>query len=91
MIDSLTELGARVYYYELQYNLHVSGHGTVEDIKMLFALIKPKYLVPIGGDFRHMRAYQLLGAKMGYSEGKVIFLKEGKAVEFSPRGEVVVK
>jgi len=89
MIDSLTKLGSRVYYYELQYNLHVSGHGTVEDIKMLFALIKPKYLVPIGGDFRHMRAYQLLGAKMGYSEDKVIFLKEGKVVEFSPQGRVV--
>ena len=90
MIDGLTKLGARVYYYELQYNLHVSGHATAEHIKMLFALIKPKYLVPIGGDFRHMRAYQLLGAKMGYSEEKVIFLKEGRAVEFTPKGEIAV-
>ena len=91
MIDGLTKLGARVYYYELQYNLHVSGHGTTEDIKMLFALIKPKYLIPIGGDFRHMRAYQLLGAKMGYPEEKVIFLKESRGVEFNSKGEVLLK
>lgn len=91
MIDNLTKLGARVYYYEIQDDLHASGHGTGEDIKMLFALTKPKYLIPIGGDFRHMRAYQLLAAKMGYSEDKVLFLTENKSIEFSAKGEVIVK
>jgi len=91
MIDNLTKTGARVHYYEIQDNLHVSGHGTAEDIKMLFALIKPKYLLPIGGDFRHMRAYQLLGVKMGYQENKIILLKEGQQVEFNSQGQVIVK
>ena len=91
MVDNLTKLGAIVYYYEIQDNLHVSGHGAAEHIKMLFALIKPKHLIPIGGDFRHMRAYQLLAEKMGYTEDKVIFLKEGKTVEFNSKSGVVLK
>jgi ribonuclease J len=91
MIDNLSRIGAKVYYYEIQENLYVSGHGTAEDIKMLFALIKPKYFLPIGGDFRHMRAYQSLASKMGYPESQVILLKEKEAVEFTPQAKVVVK
>lgn len=91
MIDDLARLGGRIYYYEIQDNLHVSGHGTAEDIKMLFALIKPKYLIPIGGDFRHMRSYQLIASLMGWSEEQVLFPKEGQLIEFNSRSEVVVK
>jgi len=91
MIDNLTRIGARVFYYEIQENLHVSGHGTAEDIKMLMAIVRPHYLMPIGGDFRHMRAYQELAAKMGYPEDKVIFLKEKQAIKFSPNKRLVVQ
>lgn len=91
MIDNLSRLGAQVFYYEIQDNLHVSGHATADDIKMLFALVKPQYLLPIGGDFRHMHAYQLLALKMGYSEDKALLLKEKQQVEFQPGGKLIVK
>lgn len=91
MIDNLTKLGARVYYYEIQENLHVSGHGTAEDVKMLFALIKPKYLAPIGGNYRHMHAYSLLAQQMGYQENQVLLLKEKEVVEVNLRGQLIVK
>lgn len=91
MIDDLSKLGARIFYYDIQDNLHVSGHGTAEDIKMLFALVKAEYLLPIGGDFRHMRSYQLIASDMGYPEEKVLLIKEGQVVEFNNRRQVMVK
>lgn len=90
MIDNLTRLGVKVYYYEIQDNLHVSGHGTAEDIKMLFSLIKPKYLVPIGGDYRHMYTYSTLAQQMGYQEEQILLLKERQIVEISPKGQIIL-
>lgn len=90
MINNLARIGAAVYYYEIQENLYVSGHGTAEDIKMLFSFIKPHYFLPIGGDFRHMRAYQLLAAEMKYPEEKVIFAKENQPIEFTAEQKVII-
>jgi len=78
VIDNLNRLGANVYYYEIQNNLHVSGHGTSEDVKALMAMVRPKLLMPIGGDYRHMWAYKMLAQKMGWKEGEVLLLDEGK-------------
>jgi ribonuclease J len=88
-IDNLTKLGAAVYYHEIQDNLHVSGHGTAEDIKMLMAIVKPKYCLPIGGDYRHMAAYQELAKQMGYPEKQVVLLKEKQRLEINQRGEII--
>ncbi len=91
MVDNLTRIGAQVYYYELQENLYVSGHSAAEDIKMLFALIKPKYLLPIGGDFRYMRAYQLLAGQMGWAEDKILLPKAGQIIEINAQKQVIIK
>ncbi len=60
IVDKLIEDDVDVHYYDLQEDLHVSGHGGIKDIEMLFALTKPKYYIPIGGTVRHMRAYGLI-------------------------------
>ncbi len=91
MIDNLTKIGVEVHYYEIQENLYVSGHGTSEDIKMLFALIKPKYLLPIGGDFRYMRTYQQLAQQMGYQKHEVILPEENQVLRFDLKREVIIK
>ncbi|OGM26041.1 hypothetical protein A3D00_02495 [Candidatus Woesebacteria bacterium RIFCSPHIGHO2_02_FULL_38_9] len=83
VVDRLFELGADVHYYDIQEDLHVSGHGSREDIKMLFALVKPKFFIPIGGTIRHMRAYSLLATDMGTDRSSVFELKPGNVVEFS--------
>lgn len=89
-IDNLTKLGAVVYYHDIQDNLHVSGHGTAEDIKMLFALVKPKYVMPIGGDWRHMVAYAHLAQQMGWSEKQVVLLKEKQKIELTQKGDLFI-
>jgi len=83
VVDKLIEANVDVYYYDLQEDLHVSGHGSQKDIEMLFALAKPKYFIPIGGTIRHMRAYSLIAQKMGALPGNVFELTPGESVEFS--------
>lgn len=83
VIDQLIKSGAEVHYYDTQEDLHVSGHGSQKEIEMLFALVKPKYLMPIGGTVRHMRAYTALAQKMGWQKEQVFELDPGEVVEFS--------
>jgi len=96
LVDKLIESDVDVHYYDMQEDLHVSGHGSTGDIEMLFALIKPKYFIPIGGTIRHMRAYGLIAQRMGAAEQNVLELLSGEIVEFSGQnarraGKVPVK
>jgi ribonuclease J len=96
LVDKLIESDVDVHYYDMQEDLHVSGHGSIGDIEMLFALTKPKYFIPIGGTIRHMRAYGLIAQRMGAPEGNVLELLPGEVVEFSNQnarraGKVPVK
>ena len=83
LVDKLIEADVSVHYYDMQEDLHVSGHGSIGDIEMLFALVKPKYFIPIGGTIRHMRAYGLIAQKMGAPEENTLELLPGEIVEFS--------
>lgn len=96
LVDKLIEDNVDVHYYDTQEDLHVSGHGCQKDIEMLFALIKPKYYIPIGGTVRHMRAYGTIAQSMGAREGDILELSPGEIVEFSGQyarraGKVSVK
>lgn len=82
LVDRLFEMNVDVHYYDLQENLHVSGHGSIGDIKLLFGLVKPKFYIPIGGTVRHMHAYSKLAQKMGAHKRNVLELMPGSVVEF---------
>ncbi|MFH1971002.1 MAG: ribonuclease J [Patescibacteria group bacterium] len=83
VVDKLIEKKVDVHYYDMQEDLHVSGHGSQKDIEMLFSLVRPKYLIPIGGTIRHMHSYSLIAQNMGYLEQNVFGLGAGEIVEFS--------
>lgn len=83
LVDRFIELGVIVHYYDMQEDLHVSGHGSMEDIKLLFGLVRPKYYIPIGGTIRHMRAYRGIARDMGAGDNSVLELKSGEVVEFT--------
>ena len=83
LVDRLLELEVDVHYYDMQEDLHVSGHGSQQDITMLLGIVKPKFLVPIGGTIRHMRGYRLLAKQMGYKDQEVLELTPGTVIEYS--------
>lgn len=82
IVDKFIEMDVDVHYYDMQEDLHVSGHGSQQDIKMLFALLNPKYFIPVGGTVRHMRAYNLIAQDMGASKENVFELSPGESVVF---------
>lgn len=82
VVDKLIEADIDVHYYDMQEDLHVSGHGSQEDIKMFMAITKPKYFIPIGGTTRHMRAYSLLAQGLGARPENVLELSAGEIVQF---------
>lgn len=88
LIDRLTLLGAQVVYSEINDELHVSGHGAQNDLMLMIALTKPRYLIPIGGAPRHVRQYSLLAQKVGYDKRAILTPQEGEAVEFDAKGNI---
>jgi ribonuclease J len=81
MIDTLSKMGAEVVYGEKE-ELHVSGHGYQKEHAVLISLLKPKYLLPIGGNFRHLKKYQEVAGKLGYSPDQVILPDFDASVTF---------
>lgn len=86
LVDRFFEKDVDVHYYDMQEDLHVSGHGSMEDIKLLFGIIKPKYFIPIGGTIRHMRAYSDIAQSMGAKKGNIFETAAGEIVEFNKEG-----
>ena len=88
LIDMILLQGADVSYADITSDIHVSGHGASSDLKKLIELIKPKYLLPIGGNYRHMVAYKKIALGLGYQEDKIIMPYDGQVVEFTDRDQV---
>lgn len=82
LVDRFYELGVDVSYYNTQENLHVSGHGSQEDIKMLFGIIRPKYYIPVGGTIRHNHGYSQIAQSMGARQDDIFELSPGESVVF---------
>lgn len=87
LIDDLTRLGAKIVYTDILEDLHVSGHGGAQDLRLMAALTKPKYFVPIGGTYRHMRHYASLVTEMGNKPENVWLLENGQVLTFDHAGQ----
>jgi ribonuclease J len=80
-INRLFGLGARVIYGSEQ-NVHASGHGYQEELRLMLSLTKPQFTVPIHGDQRHLTLYADLAAEMGLPASSIFLLYPGATVEF---------
>jgi ribonuclease J len=85
MIDILSKMGAEVTYGEKE-ELHVSGHGYQKEHALLISLLSPKYLLPIGGNYRHQKSYQTMAKSLGYPEEDVITPDYDTSVTFNGNG-----
>ena len=80
-INGLFRLGANVIYEEIA-PVHVSGHGSQEDIKLLLQLTKPKYFIPAYGELRHLKQSALLAMQTGIPENHIAVIENGQVLTF---------
>ncbi|MDP2585592.1 MAG: ribonuclease J, partial [Candidatus Levybacteria bacterium] len=83
LVDTLTRRGVRVVYSPVSKDFHVSGHASLDELEQLIKLVRPKKLIPIGGQFRHMFAYKKLAEKLGYKKNDTLLLEDGQELIFS--------
>ena len=80
LVNELMKQGAEVVY-EAMYEVHVSGHACQDELKMMLALTKPKFFIPIHGEYKHMKKHEGLAIKMGIPEENIFLLNIGQVVE----------
>ncbi len=83
VINTLFQRGADVIYDELE-DVHASGHACQEEIKTIHSLVKPKFFIPIHGEYRHMRVHKQLAMSMGMEERNILTASIGDQVEMTP-------
>ncbi len=88
VVNELFKIGASVIYKSLA-EVHVSGHACQEELKLILALTKPKYFIPVHGEHRHLVLHAELGNLMGVKEENSFILSNGSVLEFSEEGAKV--
>lgn len=88
IINELSMKGAKVIFQDT----HVSGHACQEEIKLIYALTKPKFAIPVHGEYRHLLAHADLAQDMGVPKDNIFLLSSGDVLELSAdRGKIVDK
>ena len=82
VIDDLMKIGAEVVYSSLQ-NIHVSGHAAQEEQKLILALTKPKYFIPVHGEYRQLVAHSDTAKLLGIPNENIFILNNGKVLELT--------
>jgi ribonuclease J len=80
VIDQISQTGATISYRDVQDGLHVSGHASADEQRMMLSIINPKTVIPIGGTIRHMNQFRILARGMGMAEHEIITPKEGEVI-----------
>jgi ribonuclease J len=82
IINHLFKRGAEVFYEKVS-EIHVSGHASKEELKLMLSLIKPKYFIPIHGEYRHLVYHAQLATKVNIPEENIFIIENGEVMEFT--------
>ncbi len=85
VIDDLMQIGAEVVYSSLE-TIHVSGHACQEEQKLILALTKPKYFIPVHGEYRQLIAHSETAQSMGIDKDNIIMMSNGRVLEINESG-----
>ncbi len=85
IINKLYKRGADVIYEKIS-NIHVSGHAFQEELKLMINLTKPKYFIPIHGEYRHLVLHARLAESVGIEKAHLLLAENGQIIEFDDRG-----
>jgi ribonuclease J len=86
MLDHMFRRRALVYYDNSAGVIHVSGHASQEEQKLVLQLVKPKYFIPVHGEFRHLFRHASLAHQLGVVSGEIILAENGHCIEFTEDG-----
>jgi len=82
LIDQLFNKGAEVIYDAIE-EVHVSGHACQEELKLMHTLIKPKFFMPVHGEYRHLKQHKALAENLGMDAKNIFILETGQVLELS--------
>lgn len=85
IINHLFRRGANVIYEKVS-EIHVSGHASKEELKLMLNLVRPKYFMPIHGEYRHLSYHAILAEKVGIPKENIFILQNGDVLEISDSG-----
>lgn len=88
-VDNLYRLGANVLYSRIA-NVHVRGHAAREELKIVQALVRPKYFVPVHGEYRHLYQHAELARSMGVEKENAILMVDGDVLELDEDSAAIV-
>lgn len=88
VVNGLMKLGAEVIY-ESMYEVHVSGHAAQEELKLMLNLVKPKYFIPIHGEYKHLKKHSMLAQGAGIDEKNIVIADLGGVITIN-RNEIKV-
>jgi ribonuclease J len=86
MLDHMFRRRALVYYDNSGGTIHVSGHASQEEQKLVLQLVKPKYFIPVHGEYRHLFRHAALAHQLGCVTGEILVLEDGHTLEFTEDG-----
>ena len=81
VINSLYRLGADVVYEKVS-DIHTSGHARREELKLMLSLVKPRYFVPIHGEYRHLVKHAQIASEMGMPDDRILIAEDGNVICF---------
>jgi len=87
-IDQLFRLGANVIY-ERDAGVHVSGHGSQEELKLMLNMVKPKYFIPVHGEYRMLIKHGQLAEQIGVAKENIFIVENGSVIEFTKNGACI--
>ncbi len=88
VINMLYQKGADVLYDALE-EIHVSGHARQEELKLMLTLLKPKFFMPVHGEYRHLKHHAKLAVELGISEENIIIAETGDVIEFNTKSGMI--
>jgi ribonuclease J len=85
IINRLYRLGADVIYEKIS-EIHVSGHAFREELKLMINLTKPRFFIPVHGEYRHLTLHARLAQEVGIPQERILLAENGQVIEFDARG-----
>lgn len=85
VINELSRRGAEVVIQDA----HVSGHACQEELKLIYSLVNPKYVIPVHGEYKHLKAHARIATTLGYKSDDIFILSSGDVLELDDEGAKV--